>query len=80
MSTLDEGLTDLCEEIRFNAAVERGEIEVVKPAAHPGVYRVDEHGNMIYVGTDEQVTEDLTAAFAQAVIDADNTDYYDEDA
>lgn len=78
---LDVGLTDLCEELRFNSAVERGEIEVEQPR-EPGVYSVGEDGAEEYWGSQDEVSEEMLAALAQAVIDADSandTDYYGDE-
>lgn len=74
---------ELYDELAMNRARERGEvsdIEAIDPTTlEHGVYTFTESGELEFVGTHEQVTDELTEAFAQAVVAADNYDYDDYD-
>lgn len=71
MSTLDEGLTELVEDLKFARAEENGEVETMAR----GVWIVNDDDELEFVGSTEEVTDQISQAFERGYAGQDPADY-----
>lgn len=75
MSTLDEGLDELVTDLKWARAEENGEVETMPR----GVWIVNDDDQMEYIGSTDEVTDQIAQAFERGYAGQDPSDYeYEE--